>query len=158
MSARQLVVAAVVLSTASGCGSHPAKPAAASAQHVDFADASFASVLCDKTHILANCFAGTGTATIAPLGKVALARTVISGDQKRTAPAGCEPADTVGTLSGPDGAKAALTGTGTLCGAIATYTLLVDGGSGSFAALHLTGTIHNNGGAETWDITTLTTG
>ena len=64
----------------------------------------------------------------------------------------------VGTLTGSDGAKASLSGTGTLCGAVATYTLLVGPRTGSFANLHLSGTIHNDGGAESWDITAVTTG
>jgi hypothetical protein len=125
---------------------------------VTFDDSSFAAVLCPKEHALANCFSGTGSATLSPLGTITIARTVISGDQKRTAPSGCEAADTVGTLTGADGGKADITGTGTLCGAVATYTLLVDGGSGAFAKLHLTGTIHNDGGAESWDVATLNNG
>jgi hypothetical protein len=148
---------AALLVAANGCGSGQAKPAAAVAHHVGFDDSSFGSVLCPEPHTLASCFTGTATATLAPLGKVSIARTVISGDQKRTAPAGCDPADTVGTLTGADGAKAIISGTGTLCGAVASYTLLVDHGTGSFAKLHITGTIHNDGGLESWDIATLST-
>jgi hypothetical protein len=146
---------AVLLLAASACGSGYAKPAEAVAQHVSFDDSSFGSVLCPEPHALASCFAGTGTSTLAPLGTVSFSRTVISGDQKRTAPAGCDPADTVGTITRADGAKANLTGTGTLCGAVATYTLLIDGGTGGFAKLHVTGTIHNNGGLESWDVAAL---
>jgi hypothetical protein len=124
---------------------------------VTFDDSSFAAVLCPKAHALANCFSGTGSATLSPLGKITIARTVISGDQKRSAPSGCDAADTVGTLTG-GGGKADLSGTGTLCGAVATYTLLVNGRSGAFAKLHLTGTIHNDGGAESWDVASLTNG
>jgi hypothetical protein len=159
-SVRRLRTAAVLfalLGAASGCGSSHPKPAAFAATHVTFDDSSFASVVCPKAHALANCFSGTGSATLAPLGKISIARTVISGDQKRSVPSGCDAADTVGTLTGPAG-KATISGTGTLCGAVATYSLLVDGGSGSLAKLHLTGTIHNDGGAESWDVVSLTNG
>jgi hypothetical protein len=155
---RRLRTAAVLfalLGTVSGCGSSHPKPAAFKAKVVTFDDSSFASVGCPKTHALANCFSGTGSATLSPLGKISIARTVVSGDQKRSVPSGCDAADTVGTLTGAAG-KANISGTGTLCGAVATYTLLVDGGSGSFAKLHVTGTIHNDGGAESWDVVTLT--
>lgn len=156
-TAAALLACSAILGTASGCGSSHAKPAAFTATHVTFDDSSFASVLCSKAHALANCFSGTGSATLAPLGRISIARTVISGDQKRSVPAGCDAADTVGTLTGAAG-KATISGTGTLCGAVATYTLVVDEGSGSFAKLHLTGTIHNDGGAESWDVVTLTQG
>jgi hypothetical protein len=154
--APRLAALALLLSATSGCGAHSVKPPAAAAQHVEFGDASFAAVVCAAPHALANCFAGTGTATIAPLGKVSLSRTVLSGDQQRSAPDGCDPADTTGTLTGPGGASASLSGAGTLCGAVATYTLVVKGRSGAWARLAMTGTIHNNGGAESWDVATLT--
>ncbi|MDX6245846.1 MAG: hypothetical protein QOE76_3569 [Frankiales bacterium] len=143
---------AVVLSATSACAGKHSRPVAFTPVRVSFDDSSFGAVLCAKPHELANCFSGTGSTTLPPLGKITMTRTVVSGDQKRTAPAGCDPADTVGTLAGTNGGSAHISGTGTLCGAVATYTLLVDGGSGAFAKLHLTGTIHNDGGAESWDV------
>src|SRR3978361_912164 len=84
--ARRLVVSGLLLFAVSACGSDTPRSAAVPKQQVLFPDANFSSVLCPPAHVLANCFSGTGAATIAPLGKVALARTVVSGDQKRSAP------------------------------------------------------------------------
>jgi hypothetical protein len=160
---RGSVVIAALLASAS-CSSASAKPAApvgsttsaaGKVTHVDFADAQFSASTCPKDHALANCFSGAGSATLSGVGRVTIARTVVSGDQKRGAPDGCDPADTTGVLKDARGGSARISGTGTLCGLLAKYTLLVDGGTGSLAGLHITGSITNNGGAESWDVTNL---
>lgn len=139
--------------TAASTGS--TTPATAAATHLDFDDSQFSASTCPENHALANCFSGTGSATLAPLGRITIRRAVISGDQKRSAPPGCDPADTAGVLKDAHGGTAQISGTGTLCGLLAKYTLLVDHGTGSLARLRITGAITNNGGAESWDVATL---
>ena len=131
-------------------------PAKAVVAHVDFTDSQFGGSDCPADHPLATCFSGTGTAALPGVGTLHLSRQVVSGDQSRSAPQDCEPADTTGTVKDDHGGTARVSGTGTLCGLLATYSLLVDRGTGSLAGLRVTGTITNNGGAETWDVATLT--
>ena len=161
---RGLVVGTVLLAAAA-CGGGSTTPtaahssaltsAAATTTHVDFADSQFSASNCPKAHALANCFSGTGSATLPHLGRVTISRTVVSGDQQRTVPSGCDPADTTGVLKDAKGGTAQISGSGSLCGLLAKYTLVVDRGTGFLAGLRITGSITNNGGAEAWDITNL---
>src|SRR3954465_12558526 len=87
---RGLVVAALLVAAAA-CGGASTQPAAAhtsivskaaAATQVEFADSQFSASTCPPAHALANCFSGTGSATLPPLGNVTISRTVVPGDEK----------------------------------------------------------------------------
>lgn len=136
-------------SPASATAAATAGPVPGAAFDLDWDDSDFGIVACPDDHPTASCYGGSAVATLPVVGAVTLHRTVWAGDAPRSAPPGCITADTDGTLTAPGGTLP-IHGTGSLCGALASYTLTSGTGTGTFAGVTIQAQVTNNSGAEHW--------
>ena len=149
------LVLGAVLVLLGGCtattGPQPraASPVPGAAFDLDWDDSDFGIVACPDDHPTASCYGGSAVATLPVVGAVTLRRTVWAGDAPRSAPPGCITADTDGTLTAPSG-RLPIHGTGSLCGALASYTLTSGTGTGTLAGVTIHAQVTNNSGAEHW--------
>jgi hypothetical protein len=135
--------------TGSPAGAATASTVPGAAFDLDWDDSDFGIVACPDDHPTASCYGGSAVATLPVVGALTLRRTVWAGDAPRSAPPGCITADTDGTLTAPSGSLP-IHGTGSLCGALASYALTSGTGTGTLAGVTIHAQVTNNSGAEHW--------